>query len=96
MSQNRSISQRLAKAKSPESKEEAALDWAQSWEREQLALIAKLEQGIKHDNYDDLCIATGQLKAVSNKKFEALPKVITKLIEAAHPRESNEASTSTD
>lgn len=80
MSRNqRSISQRLDKAKSTEVKQEVALDWAAAWAKEQKWLIGLLEQAVKRDDYDMLCIATGKLKAVTNKKLGALPKVINKL-----------------
>ena len=77
--QHRSISQRLKKAKSIEVRREILRDWSAAWQREQMELIGQLEQAIKHDDYDALCIATGQLKAVSQKKFEALPRVIETL-----------------
>jgi hypothetical protein len=77
--QHRSISQRLKKAKSPEVKQEVALDWAANWQTEQLQLIQLLEQAVKRDDYDNLCIVTGQLKAVTQKRLEALPKVIKAL-----------------
>lgn len=77
--QHRSISQRLKIAKSPEVKQEVALDWAANWHTEQLQLIQQLEQAVKRDDYDKLCIVTGQLKAVTQKRLEALPKVIKAL-----------------
>lgn len=80
--QHRSISQRLKRAKSVESKQEAAQDWAANWQREQAGLIRDLEQAISNDDYDQLCIVSGQLKAVTEKRFDALPKVITALIGA--------------
>jgi hypothetical protein len=78
--QHRSISQRLKRAKSIESKMEAAQDWAANWQREQEGLIRDLEQAISNDDYDQLCIISGQLKAVSQKRFIALPKVISALL----------------
>lgn len=80
MSQHRSISQRLAKAKSPETKREVVNDWIANWYKEQLSLIAQIEKAINHDDYDQLCIATGQLKAATEKRFTALPKVIQALV----------------
>ncbi len=76
---NRSIRQRLARAGSPEVQLETALDWAAAWHREQSNLVRMLGKAIKDDNYDQLCIVTGQLKAVTIKKFAALPNVISKL-----------------
>ncbi len=81
MTNHRSISQRLRRAKSLKVKQLTALDWATNWQQEQLQLIALLEQAIKQNNYDQLCIATGQLKAVSNKRFDALNNVLKLLSE---------------
>lgn len=77
----KSISQRLNTAKSLQTKQEIALDWSANWSQEQVELIKQLETAIKTDNYDDLCIITGQLKAVTLKRFEALPNVIKLLTE---------------
>lgn len=74
--QHRSITQRLSRAKSPEAKREAALDWAANWAQEQSGLIRDLESALARDNYDDLCRAVGQIKTVSEKRLQALPKVI--------------------
>lgn len=60
-------------------KGEILTDWSGSWKAEQLGLITQLEQAIKADDYDQLCIATGQLKAMSNKRFDALPNIFSKL-----------------
>lgn len=75
--QHRSIAQRLRRAKSPESKREAALDWARNWGEEQMGLIRQLEQAVAQDDYDRLCTVTGQIKAVTDKRFAALPRVLT-------------------
>lgn len=80
--QHRSISQRLKRAKSPAAKLAAATDWAKNWHHEQAALIRDLERAVSNDDYDQLCIVTGQLKAVTGKRFEALPKVVVALSEA--------------
>ena len=78
--QQRSISQRLKKAKSPESKLATVIEWSQSWESEHNALIKRLEQALSNDNYDANCIALGELKAASSKKFNALPNVLKVLL----------------
>lgn len=77
--QHRSITQRLKRAKSPASKLAAASDWAANWQQEQTGLIRDLERAVADDDYDQLCIASGQLKAVTIKRFTALPKVIEAL-----------------
>lgn len=79
MTKRRSIGERLNRAKSPEVKQEVARDWASDWDREQKSLIAQLEQAVKNDDYDKMCIVTGQLKAVTEKRFKALPNVIAKI-----------------
>jgi len=45
-----------------------------------MGLIYDLEQGIQRQDYDLLCRATGQLKAVAEKRFKALPNVLTRFI----------------
>ena len=80
MSSRRSIGERLSRAKTPEVKQEVALDWAASWQAEHDKLFKDIERAISHDNYDALCIAVGQLKTVHGKKFAALPGVIKKLV----------------
>lgn len=75
----RSIGERLNRAKTAKVKQEIAVDWAANWHAEQQGLITRLEQAIKTDNFDELCIATGQLKTVTEKRFSALPNVITTL-----------------
>jgi len=81
MAKHKSISQRLAKAGSLATKREIGHDWSANWQQEQKRLIHKLEQAISADDYAQLCIITGQLKAVTEKRFSALPKVIEKLTE---------------
>lgn len=73
---HRSISQQIKHALLPEVKQKKALEWAVSWEREAMELIRQLEYAIRRSDKDQLCIATGQLKVVLAKKFEALPKVL--------------------
>jgi hypothetical protein len=51
-SHNRSISQRLQRAKSSDVKQEIAQDWALAWNKEQLSLIAQLEHAIINNNKD--------------------------------------------
>ncbi|WP_217562823.1 hypothetical protein [Paenibacillus sp. GbtcB18] len=76
----KSIGQRLESAKSTISKEAAAFDWAASWKSEHEELVRQLERAVRTNDYDLLCKVTGQLKAVHEKKFEALPKVLENLL----------------
>lgn len=78
--QQRSISQRLKKAKSPEAKLATVMEWSQSWTDEHNALIKRLEQALSNDDYDTNCIALGELKAASTKKLNALPNVLITLL----------------
>lgn len=73
---HKSISQRLKTAKSIDTKKLVAQDWATNWQAEQTALIDMLGKALHKNNFDELCIAVGQLKAVTQKKFEGLTKVI--------------------
>ncbi|MFB5759063.1 hypothetical protein [Paenibacillus medicaginis] len=81
----RSISQRLNKARSPVSKANIALAWAQNWKDEHDGLIRDLERAIRNDDYDLLCITTGQLKAVGQKRLDALPRVLSHMLETDSP-----------
>jgi len=82
---HRSISQRLDKAKSADAKRSTLADWSKAWESETMGLIGNLEQAVRKMDYDQLCINTGQLKAVSEKHFKALPSVLTRLIKDDEP-----------
>jgi lactate dehydrogenase-like 2-hydroxyacid dehydrogenase len=70
------ISQRLQKAKRQSVKIEVAQDWAKNWQAEMFSLILDLEKAVSSDDYDAMCRATGQIKAVTIKRFDALPKVL--------------------
>lgn len=80
--QHRSINQRLKRAKSPEAKAEAIAEWLSGWRREQNQLITALERAVSQDDYDNTCIALGQLKAVLDKKMVALPGVFAELLKS--------------
>lgn len=79
MAQHRSISQRLKKAKSQEAKSATVIEWAGAWQSEQSYLIDRIGKAIARDDFDDLSIALGELRAMSDKKFVALPKVLAAL-----------------
>ncbi len=76
MPKHKSISQRLKTAGTLELKLKIAHDWSLNWQREQSQLVADLGQAIKANKFDDLCIIAGELKAVTEKRFTALPKVL--------------------
>jgi len=70
--QRRTITKLLRKNYSVTKKRDLVVRWANSWEKEQAELIDRLGVAIKDDDYDELCICTGQLKEMSSKKFTAL------------------------
>jgi len=81
-SNSRSIGQRLAKAKAPGLKAEIAQDWARNWEEDQTQVLRRLEQAHKHKNWHGIGATVAQLRAITDKRFFALPNVISKLSEA--------------
>lgn len=86
MSNHRSISQRLKRAKSLEAKQATAMEWSLHWFDEQMQLIEQLERAIRTRSHDDLCIATGQLRAVTKKRFDALNNVLGLLSVSEHEK----------
>jgi len=74
---HKSISQRLDRAKTTEAKISTLVSWSKNWEHETMELISRLETS----DHDQLCIVTGQLKAVCQKHFTALPRVLTRFVE---------------
>ena len=78
----KSISQRLANTKDVEVKKTIVRDWAANWKLEQSNLIQKLGEAIASDDYDQLCITSGELKGLTEKRFNALPNVLLKCLEA--------------
>ncbi len=81
MSQHRSIATRLSRAKSPQAREALLKDWVANWREDQFDIIRQFEQAIGTMDYDAFCIATGELKAVTEKRFPALENVLKKLQE---------------
>jgi hypothetical protein len=77
----KSISQQLRQYTTLARRQKVLAEWITSWQQDQFDLIKQLEQAIKTDNYDNLCIATGQLKEVTLKRFEGLNNVIKILLE---------------
>lgn len=76
-----SIGQKLKRAKTVEAKRATAIEWSQGWQEEHERLVQMLERSIQTNDYDLVCRATGQLKAVGKKRFDALPRVIQNLTE---------------
>ncbi|MBX0320340.1 hypothetical protein [Shouchella clausii] len=76
---NFSIGQKLKRAKTAEAKKVTAIEWVQNWQQEHEKLVQMLERSIQTNDYDLVCRATGQLKAVGKKRFDALPRVLEQL-----------------
>ena len=79
MTQHRSISQRFSRAKSLETKTTVVRDWASNWQDEQKDII----EGIRTSTYnpekrDELM---RQLDAMTEKRFEALKKLLIECLE---------------
>ncbi len=81
MSNHRSISQLLRKNYTREKKQELALNWASAWANDQSELVRRLGSAVKNDDFDELCICVGQLKALTEKRMSALPNVINAIFD---------------
>lgn len=79
MTKHRSIGERLRKARSPEARRQLLTDWAANWRADQMDIVRQLEDAIRAADHDALCSATGQLKAVTEKRFEGLTNLLRKL-----------------
>lgn len=77
---HKSISQRLRSTQSIKIQREIITDWQNGWEIEQQVIIKRLEQAIKHLDYDELCKATGELKVITEKRFKGLRSVTNILL----------------
>lgn len=78
---NRSIGQRISRAKGKESVRKIALDWAGTWQKEQESVVERLGKSISDDDFDAQCVAAGELKTITEKRFSGLRSVIEKLSE---------------
>ncbi|MBL1261142.1 MAG: hypothetical protein COB33_011480 [Thiotrichaceae bacterium] len=82
MAQHISITQLLRKNYSCAEKKELALNWVDAWQLDQSKCITRLGIAVKNNDFDEQCIAVGQLKELSLKRFSALPNVIDAAFEA--------------
>ncbi|MEW6708517.1 MAG: hypothetical protein AB1403_01735 [Candidatus Riflebacteria bacterium] len=80
MAQHRSIAQRLAKTNKPAIRREILNDWSLNWENDQLTTIHQLEQAIKNNDHALLCKSAGQLKAITEKRFDGLSNIFSILL----------------
>lgn len=80
-SKSRSIGQRLSHARSPGLRAEIAQDWCRNWMEDQVQVLRMLEQAERVKDWHGIGAAVAQLRAVTDKRFAALPGVLAKLAE---------------
>lgn len=78
---NRSIAQRIDRAKGKDAVREIAMDWAGTWQKEQESVVERLGKSISEDDFDAQCIAAGELKTITEKRFAGLRSMIERLTE---------------
>lgn len=76
----RSIGQRLRKAKSAEVKAEVVREWSLAWQAEQEVVVAQLDRARREGDWQAVASAAGQLHEISSKRFAALPGVLHHLL----------------
>lgn len=86
MTKRRSIGERLKSARSPDAKRKAVTDWSRDWQRDQEDIVRQLETALRTNDYDAMCSATGQLKAVTEKRFTGLAGVLRRLTDQPEPK----------
>lgn len=75
------ITGRIKRAKTKEARAKALTDWIESWDEDQNQVQKNLEIGLRTNNFDLLCRAVGQNKAIREKKMTALVGIFNTLIE---------------
>lgn len=76
----RTITQHIRRARSKERLLELAEKWINDWEAEQTGLIDRLGNAVARDDYDEECICTGQLRAITEKRFNGLKNSAREII----------------
>lgn len=76
---HRSIGERMTRAKTLDSRREAALDWAANWREDHEETLALIERALQTGRISAAGQALGQLKALNDKAMSALPRVIEAL-----------------
>lgn len=79
---DRSIKQRLSRAKAPGLKLTVATDWASNWEDEQRRIVAMLGASLQRNDAASSADAWRQLDGITGKRFAALPGVLSALADA--------------
>ena len=78
---SRSISYRLQKTSNSAKRVEILTEWANQWKFEHIDLIERLKGGIDNQDMNEIRIALGQLRAVTEKKHEALHHIFRFLLD---------------
>lgn len=78
---NRSISQRISRARSKTALLEIVSEWSDSWNKEQTDIIDRLGKAISQDDFDTECICLGELRAITEKRFSGLKNALIKMVE---------------
>lgn len=76
---HRSIGERLRRAKTPEALAATLAAWVDNWERDQIAVLEMIEEGVRTMDPDLLQPGAGQLRALTAKRMQALRNVLALL-----------------
>lgn len=79
---NRSISYQLSKRSAPEKKAELLHEWAYKWHREHIDIVERLKNAIDDGDINQIRINLGELRAVTNKKHDALHNIFDNILSA--------------
>lgn len=82
MTRKRSVSERLKKTKNSETRAEILHEWAIAWENEHADIIDRLKVAIEQNNLVKIKRSLGELRAVTQKKHDALHNIIDELLSA--------------
>lgn len=82
---DRSISQRLQRAKSPEARRDTLTEWAEGWEREQRLIGEMAVKAFTRADDQSLSRHLSHLEAMTSKRFMGLKHVIEFLTEGNQP-----------
>lgn len=72
MGRQKTTKARMQKAKTIEKRWELFNEWVSRWQNEQRWVLRCLNEAICNHNHDDITIYCGQLRAITEKKFETL------------------------
>lgn len=79
MAPRRAIGERLKRAGTLAVRKEVALAWYANWHRDHMDTMSKIENALMFNDVADAGRLLGQLKALHEKAFGALPRVIESL-----------------